>query len=88
MTPKQVKEQLDRELQIAEVIHNLTDYWEKHPYLRLCQIVTNAWHIHPDYKRNPEPDIQDIFYFTDSKFLDGLRLLDEDEPKYQGPTQK
>lgn len=86
---KQEKKDLDRLLQMAETIHNLAAYWEEHPYLRLCQIVSNAWQSHPDYKRNPEPDIQDIFYFSDNKFLEGLEILKRaDESKDQGPTQE
>jgi len=62
-------------------------YWHKHPELRLAQIVSNAWRIHPEYRQNPEPDIQDIFYLSDSKFLEGLELLTKDEPEDQGSTQ-
>jgi hypothetical protein len=84
-----MKEKTDREFQIAEILYCLKEYWEKHPYLRLCQIVSNAWQSHPDYKRDPEPDIQDIFYFTDKKFIEGLNILSKsDESKDQGPTQK
>ena len=88
MTPEQMTQKLNRALQIAEVLHKLAVYWEKRPELRLCQIVSNAWQIHPDYKRNPEPEINDIFYFTDSKFLSGLELLSDNESKDKGPTQE
>jgi len=70
------------------VLYNLQDYWEKHPQLRLAQIVSNAWHKHPSYKQNPEPDIQDVFYFTDAKFLEGLQLLIQDESERPGTTQE
>lgn len=66
----------------------LLTIWQKHPYLRLCQIVSNAWHKHPDYRRNPEPDIQDIYYFTDTKLLEGLELLMQNESKGSRPTQE
>lgn len=66
----------------------LEEYWSKRPYLRLAQIVSNAWQIHPDYRRNPEPDISDIFYLTNEKFVEGLKLLEENESKDQGPTQE
>lgn len=69
------------------VLSLLGAYWDKYPQLRLAQIVSNAWHIHPDYKKNPEPDIQDIFYLSDDKFLEGLELLTKDESKDQGSTQ-
>ena len=67
-------------------LEKLREYWIKYPYLRLAQIVSNAWHKHPDYRRNPEPDIQDVFYFTDEKFLESLKLL-ENESKDQGSSQ-
>ena len=91
MTPneQQEKETRDRKFQMAELIHTLASYWDEHPYLRLCQIMSNAWQAHPDYRRNPEPEIQDIFYFTDSKLLEGLEILrSSDESKDQGPTEK
>lgn len=89
MTPRQMKEKINRELQIAEITSYFSRYWEMHPELRFCQIVSNAWQSHPDYKRDPEPDIQDIFYFTDKKFIEGLNILSKsDESKDQGPTQK
>ena len=69
------------------VLYLLEKYWTKHPYLRLAQIVSNAWHVHPDYKKNPEPDIQDVFYLTDIKFLEGLKLLIENESKDQGSSE-
>ena len=56
-------------------IKALLDYWSVRPYLRLGQIVSNAFRVHPDYKRNPEPEIQDIFYMSDKHFLEGLELL-------------
>ena len=61
---------------VNNVIEKLHSYWLKYPYLRLAQIVSNAWRKHPDYRKNPEPDIQDVFYFTDAKFLEALELLE------------
>ena len=66
---------------IDQTLEELRKYWRSRPYLRLAQIVSNAWQMHPDYKRDPEPDIKDIYYFTDSKFLEGLQLLIDNEPK-------
>jgi hypothetical protein len=66
----------------------LEEYWSKRPYLRLAQIVSNAWQIHPDYRRNPEPEISDIFYLTNEKFVEGLKLLEENESKDKGTTQE
>jgi len=72
---------------ITKLLSKLEEYWQARPYLRLAQIISNAWRTHPDYRKNPEPDIQDVFYFTDAKFLEGLELLTKDEPKDQGSTQ-
>lgn len=79
--------QIERLNRITELIHALEEYWYNRPELRLAQIVSNAWHKHPDYKRNPEPDIQDVFYFTDEKFLEGLKLLQENESKDSRTSQ-
>ena len=57
------------------VIQALLEYWKDRPYLRLGQIVSNAFRAHPSYKRNPEPEIQDVFYMPDKHFLEGLDLL-------------
>jgi hypothetical protein len=72
---------------VTDMLHQLQDYWMRRPHLRLAQIVSNAWRIHPDYKRNPEPDINDVFYFTNEKFLEGLKLLIENESKDSRPAQ-
>ena len=69
------------------VLQLLSEYWHKNPHLRLAQIVSNAWTAHPKYRRNPEPDIQDIYYLSDDLFLEGVALLAKDEPKDQGSTQ-
>lgn len=64
-------------------------YWEIYPELRLGQIVSNAFRVHPSYKRNPEPEIQDIFYMSNTHFLEGLELLvnmGKHESKHTNPT--
>jgi hypothetical protein len=78
----------EREIYIAKLLDTLSEYWYANPDLRLAQIVSNAWHIHPDYKKNPEPEIQDVFYFTDSKFLEGLAALEKNESKGSRPTEE
>jgi hypothetical protein len=80
-----MKEQVNSDkpelLAALDTWEKLGEYWMKRPYLRLGQIVSNAWQIHPDYKRNPEPDIQDIFYLSDKKLVEGLELLRANESK-------
>lgn len=71
-----------------ELLYKLMRYWEERPYLRLCQIVSNAFRVHPSYKRNPEPDINDIYYMEDYKFFEGLELLEKNESKSKGTTQE
>ena len=72
---------------VDRVLAKLREYWVERPYLRLAQIVSNAWQIHPDYKRNPEPEINDVFYFTNNKFIEGLELLKENESKDQRSSE-
>ena len=78
----------NREDNIRELLNKLQTYWTERPYLRLAQIVSNSWYKHPDYKKNPEPDIQDVHYFTDKKFLEGLELLIADESKSTGAIEE
>jgi hypothetical protein len=47
----------------------LEDYWIQHPYLRLGQIIVNAFSRTESYKRNPEPDLDDLFYVSDELLL-------------------
>jgi hypothetical protein len=77
-----------RQLYIAQLLDTLGEYWYARPHLRLAQIVSNAWQMHTDYKKNPEPDIQDVFYFTDSKLFEGIELLRQNESKGSRPTQE
>ena len=72
---------------IYDVLFALDRYWYRHPYLRLGQIVSNAWQVLPEYKRDPEPEIQDIFYMPDDRFLAGLQKLEENERNSKNPTQ-
>jgi hypothetical protein len=81
-------EKIERAASIARLTHTLYTYWSVRPHLRLAQIVSNAWRIHPDYKKNPEPEIQDVYYFTDKKFLEGLKLLQENESKDSRTSQE
>jgi len=58
-----------------QVLQALQTYWETRPELRFGQIVSNAFRVHPSYRRNPEPEIQDVFYMSNTHFLEGLELL-------------
>ena len=64
-----------RLFEIHNIINELKDYWTARPYLRLGQIVSNAWQVHPSYRANPEPEISDIFYLNDARFVEGLNIL-------------
>jgi hypothetical protein len=81
-------EKFNRAEYIATLLDKLNVYWYNRPELRLAQIVSNAWRIHPDYKRNPEPDINDVYYFTDAKFLESLELLEKNESKGSRVTEE
>jgi hypothetical protein len=82
MSTKKETEKLAIRLQsIDQTLAALREYWYARPYLRLGQIVSNAWQVHPDYKRNPEPEINDVYYLADSKFEEGLQLLIKNESK-------
>lgn len=71
---------------VDDMLEKLKSYWTSHPYLRLGQIVSNAWRIHPDYRKNPEPDIQDVFYLSDAKFIEGLKLLEKPADELQSKS--
>lgn len=64
---------------ISGTLDALSRYWRARPHLRLCQIVSNAWHTLPEYKRNPEPEINDIYYLPDNRFVEGLDNLQKQE---------
>lgn len=80
-------DEIEHHKRIYETLLALDRYWYKHPQLRLAQIVSNAWTMLPEYRKNPEPEIQDIFYMTDSRFLEGLKMLEENERASQKPAQ-
>ena len=69
-----------------ELLYTLMRYWEKNPYLRFCQIASNAFRIHPNYKRNLEPDINDIYYMSDKDFVYALGLLEESSKSKRSDT--
>lgn len=74
------KDKIQREKDTERVIHTLgvlTAYWLQRPYLRLGQIVSNAWHTLPEYTKNPEPEIADIFYLPDNRLTEGLSKLED-----------
>jgi hypothetical protein len=51
--------------------------------------VVNAWRILPEYQKNPEPEISDLFYLENAKLLEGLEKLEEmaREHSHKGHTQ-
>jgi hypothetical protein len=62
---------------VKSTLEILQEYWLQRPYLRLGQIVSNAWRVLPEYSRNPEPEINDIYYLPDNRITDGLSQLKE-----------
>lgn len=72
-----------------ELLQHLLHYWDNNPYLRLGQLVVNAWRILPEYQKNPEPEISDLFYLENEKLLEGLKKLEEmsREHSHKGHTQ-
>lgn len=81
-------EKFNRAEYIATLLDKLNVYWYSRPHLRLAQIVSNAWRTHPDYRKNPDPDINDVYYFTDAKFLESLELLEQNESKGSRSTEE
>jgi hypothetical protein len=74
------KYKLQQEKDTERVIHTigfLTSYWLQRPYLRLGQLVSNAWHTLPEYTKNPEPEIADIYYLPDDRLVEGLLKLED-----------
>lgn len=60
---------------VDETLKALAEYWKERPYLRLGQIVYNAWKVQSRSE-------SDVFYMSDDTFLKGLQLLGENE-KYE-----
>jgi hypothetical protein len=63
--------------ELEETLKALETYWRARPYLRLGQILYNAWKIQPKAE-------SDVFYMSDNTFVKGLQLLSENgnnEPK-------
>ena len=56
---------------VNTTLAKLQDYWLKHPYLRLGQIVYNSFMSEPNKGRG------DIFYLQDKDFVKGLKSLEE-----------
>jgi hypothetical protein len=76
------KNKLQREKDIErvkEALIVLQAYWLERPYLRLGQLVMNAFHVLPEYTKNPEPETADVFYLPDNRLLEGLSKLVEQE---------
>ena len=85
---EQNKLQHEKDLvRVKHTLEGLNTYWLQRPYLRLGQIVSNSWHSLPEYKQNPEPEIQDVFYMSDEKFLTGLQKLEDNERKSKESSQ-
>jgi uncharacterized protein YihD (DUF1040 family) len=59
---------------VNETLVKLQEYWLKHPYLRLGQIVYNSFITETKGKG-------DIFYFPDDSFVKGLEALEEKAKK-------
>lgn len=60
---------------VEETLKALEAYWRERPYLRLGQIVYNAWKVQCRAE-------SDVFYMSDNTFVKGLQLLSENE-KYE-----
>jgi hypothetical protein len=60
---------------VDETLKALEEYWRERPYLRLGQIVYNAWKVQSRAE-------SDVFYMSDDTFIKGLQLLGENE-KYE-----
>lgn len=76
------KNRLQREKDLERVNNTLIilkAYWLERPYLRLGQLVSNAFYVLPEYTKNPEPEIADIFFLPDSRLIEGLEKLIENE---------
>ena len=58
---------------VEETLKALEEYWKERPYLRLGQIVYNAW------RKNRRAETNDVFYMPDDTFLRGLQALAEEE---------
>lgn len=69
-------ERTEEEKLSHRVMLSLYDYWNNHKYLRLGQIVANAWRTLPEYRKTIDSEeICDIFYLPDERLLVGLENL-------------
>lgn len=69
-----------REECAADVEHTLDvlgKYWREHPFLRLGQIISNAWTLCDAFKRSPEPEIFDLFYVENAQLLEAIAQLEK-----------
>lgn len=76
------KDKLQREKDIervTEMLIVLRAYWLERPYLRLGQLVMNAFYVLPEYTKNPEPETADVFFLPDNRLMEGLSKLVEGE---------
>lgn len=58
---------------IDNVIHELEQFWRKHPDWRLGQIVCNALAYAYVYAYFLNASLEDVFYMEDDNFLLGLK---------------
>jgi len=52
-----------------EALKALEEYWKERPYLRLGQIVYNAWH------KQKKSESSDVFYMADADFIKAIEDL-------------
>lgn len=73
--PVTFTERTEEEALSHRVMLSLYEYWSNHKYLRLCQIISNAYRTLPESKPKSEDTINDIFYLPDERLLVGLENL-------------
>ena len=65
---------------VESTLAELRDYWLQRPYLRLGQIVSNAYRALPEHASAPASDvIRDVYYLADDRILAGLNNLKASE---------
>jgi len=69
---------MNDETNIKATLAILEAYWKERPYLRLGQIVYNAWRMQSRAE-------SDVFYMSDNTFVKGLQMLSENE-KYESKS--
>jgi len=76
---RKTKEEQAEEVEV--MLYKLGKYWKARPWLRLGQIMSNAWGLCDAYKQSPEPEVSDLYYIENDKLVAAIDQLEKQEGK-------